>query len=94
MFSQRVDSLIAEVVELTGSAEPIEVLLVRGGLLDLANADLISAERVLRQQRNELYRSARRRGWDMDLLDERIEAHRRAVRSAWEGTQGEQRQSP
>ena len=87
MFSPSVDSLIAEIVELSGNAEPIEVFLVRGGLLDLARPDLVSAERVLRQQRDGLYTSARQRGWDMDLLDERIEAHRRAVTSAWKGVQ-------
>lgn len=47
------------------------------------DADLVRAERLLVTKRDELYQSAKAKGWDMEDMDERIKAQREAVAAAW-----------
>jgi hypothetical protein len=81
VYSRAVDSLIAELVELWGG------LNVEGYLNEHRNLmggpQLAAAEELLAAKRNELYRSARTNGWDMESLDARLQAQRQAVDNAW-----------
>jgi hypothetical protein len=84
VYSPAVDSLIAELVELWGGLN-VEGYLKEHRILRVkpSGPQLAAAEELLAAKRNELYRSARTNGWDMQSLDARLQAQRQAVDDAW-----------
>jgi hypothetical protein len=84
VYSQRIDSLIAELAELSDGLA-VEEFLSSQGILWMREtpAELDRAEALLGAKREELYRAARERGWDMEGIDSRINRQRRAVAAAW-----------
>lgn len=84
VYSQSVDILIAELAELLNGIA-VEDFLRDERILRMkrSDAELTRAEGVLVAKRDELYQSAAASGWDMDDMDERINAQRDAVAAAW-----------
>jgi hypothetical protein len=84
VFSLRIDSLIAELAELSGAFK-LEDFLREHGILRVKPSDPEKArfEAALSAKRDDLYRSATASGWDMEDLDSRIKAQREAVAGAW-----------
>lgn len=84
VYSQSVDVLVAELAELW-DVPRLEEFLRKHRILwmERTPSRLERAESVLATKRDELYASALERGWDMESLDERIAAQRRAIANAW-----------
>jgi uncharacterized protein YukE len=86
VYTQEVDSLIAELAELWNGPS-LESYLTEHDILWTNGRDsrLPEVEALLVSKREELYESAKTRGWDMQSLDARLAAQRRAVEEAWTG---------
>jgi hypothetical protein len=85
VYSPTVDSLIAELAELWGSQVRLEDYLDEQHIrwMQLTDVELVRAESILSAKRDDLYRTGKASGWDMDDLDSRIKAQREAVAAAW-----------
>jgi hypothetical protein len=84
VYSLVVDGLIAELAELWDGTS-LEAFLNAQRILWMRRTpdDLAHAEIVLAKKRDELYEDALARGWEMEDLNTRIEAQRKAVAAAW-----------
>jgi hypothetical protein len=84
VYSQAVDTLIAELVEL-GGVQSAEDVLERLGTIPTqpTREELTTLEALLEAKRDELLGHAEVSGWDMESMASRIETQRRAVAQTW-----------
>jgi hypothetical protein len=87
VYTQEIDSLIAELAELWNGPSLESYLTEHNTVLwtDTRGPRLAEVEALLVSKREELYESAKTRGWDMQSLDARLAAQRQAVEKAWTG---------
>jgi hypothetical protein len=84
VYSQAVDTLIAELVEL-GGVQSVEDVLERLGTIPTqpTREELTTLEALLEAKRDELLGHAEVSGWDMESMASRIDTQRRAVAQTW-----------